>query len=134
MKYESYINRKIHKNNFRPKIPNYKDKNKKVIKKAPVNKKVREKTYTAWETRWAAIEARWDKRDRLLEGKPYWAYYRRFKTFQDRRFASIKEYKLYIRGKRRHLPEPWGTEVDVHREMSWKARTKVKRQWLVNKK
>ena len=153
------------RDSLRRKIPQYKDRKKKVVEKTAIgygylikdekgriidlrnytdevyrfdvkkyNKDIREKNNEAWEKRWAAREARWDKRERLLEGKPYWSYYRRFKTIQDRRFASIKEYKSYIRGKRRHLPEPWGTEIPVCREMSWKARTKVKKQWLVNKK
>jgi hypothetical protein len=88
-----------------------------------------------WEARWAAKEAIWEKREKLFRDIPYWmSGYRKIRTIQDRRFASIKEYRPYIRGKRRNLPNPWDAELSVSGDMSWKARTKVKKHWLVNKK
>jgi len=62
--------------------------------------------------------------------------YRRFRTMQERRYATDKEHKPYIRGRRSKLPEPWGTEIPIPIpfQRSWKVHTKVRRQWLVNKK
>jgi len=65
------------------------------------------------------------------EWKPY---YRRFRTMQERRYIADKEHKPYIRGRRSKLPEPWGTEISIPYQRSWKVHTKVRRQWLVNKK
>jgi len=76
----------------------------------------------------------WDIKDKLYEGKFYWSYYRRFRTTQERRYSRSDEHKPYIRGRRsfRSLPNAWD-DIGHDREKTWKARTKVKRQWLVNK-
>ena len=95
---------------------------------------LREKRRIEFETKWAARDTLWEKHYSLLEGKEYWGYYRGFRTMQERRYACDPEHKPYIRGKRRKLPEPWGTEIPSCREKTWKARTKVKRQWQVNLK
>jgi hypothetical protein len=102
---------------------------------AKYNKDIREKNRTAWEKQWVEREALWDKKQKLYEGKPYWGYYRNIRTTQERRYNCIKEYKAYIRSRRSfsNLPHAWD-DLYFHREKTWKARTKVKKQWLVNKK
>ena len=84
----------------------------------------------------AEYDAKWEKLDRLLEGRPYWGFIKNPKTMNEKRMAAIPEHKLYIRGRRSkcHLPCPWADEKSLIREKTWKARTKVKRQWLVNKR
>jgi hypothetical protein len=66
---------------------------------------------------------------------------RGFRTKQERRWACDKEHKPFIRGKRRKLPEPWGTEIHTILSKSWKDRRKsrdrngldkYKHQWNVN--
>lgn len=61
---------------------------------------------------------------------------RGFRTMQERRINCNDEHKPYIRGARRKLPEPWGTEIPVVLSKSWKDRRKsperlikYRRQW-----
>ena len=79
-----------------------------------------------------AYDNEWKKRCRLLECKDYWGGLKRYRTIQERRYACDKELKPYFRCKRRNLPEPWGNEKPICVEKTWKARTKVNRQWQVN--
>jgi len=73
----------------------------------------------------------WEKRHRLLEGKDYWGYYKRPHTMPERRNNCDAEHKPFVRGKRRHLPDPWD-DKPMCKEKTWKARTKAKRSWQVN--
>jgi hypothetical protein len=59
--------------------------------------------------------------------------YQMMRTYQERRYACDPEHKPYIRGKRRHLPDPWDEKVRTF-DFNWKRRIKVKRQWQVNKR
>ena len=83
----------------------------------------------SWQLYWDDL---WEKRERLTEGSSYWGSLKRFRTFPERRRNCDTEHKPFIRGKRRHLPDPWGSEKPIIKEKTWKSRTKVKRQWLVN--
>ena len=74
-------------------------------------------------------------------GWQHWCSLRGFRTLQERRQNSDPVYKSYVRGKRRKLSEPWGTEIPISRRRSWKDRRrsismgdtfKFKRQWQVN--
>jgi len=83
----------------------------------------------------AIIDAEWEKRNRLLEGKTYWSYYRPIQTTQERRYAADPEHKPFIRGRRSFamLPNSWD-EFYIRRQKNWKARDKkARRQWEVNK-
>ncbi|MDR3238242.1 MAG: hypothetical protein LBT84_07045 [Spirochaetia bacterium] len=98
---------------------------------------LREKNRIELEAELANLEIRWEKNDKLFEGKINWLRgLRRFRTIQERRHACDSEHKPFIRGKRNatSLPEPWTTEIVIRLEKSWKARSKVKRKWQVNLK
>ena len=85
-----------------------------------------------WAKREPIWEAKWEKSSRLTEGKSFWDSLKQFHTTPERRNSCDSEHKPFLRGKRRKLPEPWGNEKPIRREKTWKARTKVKRQWLAN--
>jgi len=87
-----------------------------------------------WELRNSERDKRWEKAHKLYEGKVYWAYYRRIRTTQERRYAADTEHKPYLRGSRsfHNLPNAYD-DLYFRREKSWKARNKkVRRQWGVN--
>lgn len=111
-------------------LRNYKDE---VIKFDRKAYKADASEYESYERRWALREERWETNKRLLEGKPYWRYYRQICTTNERRAAFNEDAKGLIRGKRRvaNLPHSWD-DLHFYREKTWKARTKVKRQWEVN--
>ena len=89
----------------------------------------REREWEEWSANW---DAEYEKNARLIGSKPYVGTYRNIRTMHERRYACDTEQKPYIRGKRKHLPEPWGAEIVICYEKNWKARTKVKHQWMVN--
>jgi len=87
-----------------------------------------------WDAWQAARNAKWEKARKLCEGKPYWGYYRRIRTFQEMRYTADPEHKPYIRGKRSRssLPDAWD-DFRVRRQKSWKARDKkAARQWAAS--
>ena len=87
--------------------------------------------------RWAEQEAfRGSNRVYNYSKDLWWLPCRYPRTWQERRFAVIPEHKPYVPGKRsiRMLPELWKDELQYVLQRSWKSQTKVKRQWLVNKK
>jgi hypothetical protein len=95
----------------------------------------------AWQSKWEKEEAEretlWEKQHQKWSVLEEWqpGMYRRFHTMQERRFASDKEHKPYIRGRRIKLSESWGTERLISsNSRSWKDRTKAKRQYLIHKK
>jgi hypothetical protein len=56
--------------------------------------KIREAEWAEWRAAQAVRRnARWERYDKLTEGKPYWGYYRRIRTTQEKRYAAIKEHK-----------------------------------------
>jgi hypothetical protein len=75
-------------------------------------------------------EADHARRYALYEGKPWWGYFRRIRTTQERRFACIPEYRQFVRGRRSvsNLPDAYD-DLYFKREKSWKSRVKVRRQW-----
>lgn len=64
----------------------------------------------------------------------WWLPFRLPRTIQERRVAVATEHKPFVRGKRsdHNLPNP-DDEYMFTLQRTWKAKTKVKRQWLVNK-
>lgn len=96
--------------------------------------KLAKANHETWAKIWDLREIKWALDEQLREGKDYWGYYRRMSTTQEIRWASNPENKSYVRGRRSKatLPNSW-SDYYFHREKTWKARTKAKRQWLVNK-
>jgi len=77
-------------------------------------------------------DEQWKEYERLIGYKSYWKTLRSFKTMSERRCNSDPEYKPFIRAKRKNLPDAWNDEKPINREKTWKARSRVKRQWQVN--
>jgi len=92
-----------------------------------------------WEEEWAIrrlefMRETWEERNGLYEGEPYWGYYRRIQTMNERRQACNDQYSglIRVRRKAKTLPTAWD-DLYFHREKSWKARnTKARRQYEVN--
>ena len=100
------------------------------------------------EAKWKKCDDLWDKQhprqakaraflgERVYNYNKYlwWLPYRYPRTWQERRFAAFPEYKPFTRGKRSYASLPCADdEIQFKLERSWKAQTKVKKQWLVNK-
>ena len=84
---------------------------------------------------WEEKNKLWDKDHKLREGHFYWGYYRSISTTQERRYATIPEHKLLIRGRRSfaNLPNSYD-DIYFTREKNWKSRNrKTPHQWGVNK-
>ena len=75
----------------------------------------------------------WKNKKPLIEGEWYWGMFRNIRTTQERRYSCASEHKPFVRGKRsiRGLPSAWD-DIFIHREKTWKARTRLKRQWQTN--
>jgi len=72
---------------------------------------------------------------RIYGEKYFWiGTLRGMRTLRERRYAADSEHKHFIRGRRRHLPEPWGTEIPIRWQKNWKSRSKASRQWMANQK
>ena len=102
--------------------------------KAGYEKKVRLRRNEAWQKKEEHRNKVLDRAKKLREGKFYWNYYRRIRTTQERKFASDPIHSKFVRGRRSFssLVNAYD-DLYFHREKTWKARSKYKNQWLINK-